>query len=136
MSNPNTEILKKAYKNWHDSKGDDVDHWMNLMTEDVEFCSLASPSTGLEFTSTRLSKNEVAEYFAGLTGTFEMIHYTADQYVSEADTVIMIGSTVWRNKQTGKEFDTPKVDVVKFKNGKICSFYEYYDTAMVRYASM
>ena len=102
------------------------------MTDDLDFRSLAQDSTGLEFTCNRMCKAEMAAYFEGLMSSFEMIHYTVDQFVSEGDTVVMIGSTAWRHRETGKEFDTPKVDVVRFRDGKICAFYEYYDTAMIQ----
>ena len=132
MSNGNTEILRQAYKRWHDSKGGTVDHWISIMAEDVDFRSLADGSTGLEFTENRISKHEVKNYFEGLLATFKMIHYTVDQFVTEGDTVVAIGSTSWQNIQTGKSFNSPKVDVIKFQDGKITAFFEYYDTATIQ----
>lgn len=135
MSNSNTEILREAYTKWHESKGGSVNHWISLMTDDVVFRSLATGSTGLEFTSSRNSRSDVKSYFDGLVTEFEMIHYTVDRFVTEGDTVVMVGSTSWRSRSTGKEFDTPKVDVVTFRDGMICGIYEYYDTAMVQAAA-
>ena len=60
-----------------------------------------------------------------------MIHYTIDEYVAEGDRVVAIGSTAWKNRATGKVFDTPKVDVWRFENGRAIAFFELYDTAMV-----
>ncbi|MGG7377290.1 nuclear transport factor 2 family protein, partial [Escherichia coli] len=57
--------------------------------------------------------------------------YTVNDYVAEGESVVAIGSTSWKNKHTGKAFETRKVDVWKFKNGKAVEFYEYYDTAKV-----
>ena len=45
----NVAILKDAYQRWHDSKGASVDHWMNLMTEDIRFGSLAAGAAPLTF---------------------------------------------------------------------------------------
>ncbi len=135
MSNENAEILKDAYQRWHDSKGMTADHWMSIMTDNVDFRSLAQGSTGLEFSCNKVCKSEMGDYFEGLTSVFEMIHYTVDKFIAEGDTVVMIGSTSWKNRTTGKVFDTPKVDVVTFQDGKICAFYEYYDTAMVQEAA-
>ncbi len=42
-----------------------------------------------------------------------------------------IGSTAWTNRQTGKSFDTPKVDLVRFHDGQIVEFFELYDTDQV-----
>jgi len=60
-----------------------------------------------------------------------MDHYTVDRYICQDDTVVVICSTAWRNRATGKRFDTPKVDVWRFKDGEVVSFFEYYDTASV-----
>ncbi len=60
-----------------------------------------------------------------------MDHYTVDEYVAQGDRVVAIGRTGWRNRETGKAFDTPKVDVVRFRDGQIVEFFELYDTAMV-----
>ena len=68
---------------------------------------------------------------SGLIAMFEMIHYTVDFYVAEDDRVVAVGSTSWRNRETGEKFDTPKADIVRFKDGKITEFFEIYDTAAV-----
>ena len=135
MGSENTKILEDAYQKWHDSKGRTVDHWMSIMTDDVDFRSLAQGCTGLEFTCNKTTKNDMGEYFKGLAETFEMVHYTVDRFITEGDSVVVMGSTSWKHRNTGKVFDTPKVDVVTFKEGKICAFYEYYDTAMVQEAT-
>ncbi|MFT5510184.1 MAG: ketosteroid isomerase-like protein [Hyphomicrobiaceae bacterium] len=127
----NKAILKQAFDLWHETKGDSVDHWMSIMADTVDFRSLADGKPGLEFTARRRSKAEVGEYMSGLLAMFEMISYTVDFYVAEGDRVIAIGSTSWRNRQTGEPFDTPKSDAVRFKDGKIIEFFEIYDTAVV-----
>lgn len=43
----------------------------------------------------------------------------------------MIGAVSMRNRATGKECETPKIDVARMKDGKIIKFTEYYDTARV-----
>lgn len=131
MSTTNKAILKEAFDQWHASKGKSVDHWMSILADQVDFRSLAEGRPGLEFTARRRSKVEVGEYLSGLSTMFEMVHYTVDFYVAEADRVIAVGSTSWRNRETGQTFDTPKADVVRFQDGKIVEFFEIYDTAAV-----
>ncbi|MCP4319547.1 MAG: nuclear transport factor 2 family protein, partial [Hyphomicrobiales bacterium] len=58
-------------------------------------------------------------------------NYKVSRYIAEGDTVVAVGSTSWRVRATGKDFETPKVDVVRFEDGKIVSFFEYYDTAKI-----
>lgn len=129
------ERLKAAYKAWHDSKGESIDTWIGLLADSVDFRSLANGAHGVPWTRTRTTPAEVREYLSGLTSTFKMDHYTIKKYVCQDDTIVAIGSTGWRNKATGTPFDTPKVDVWRFKDGKIVAFFEYYDTAVVSQAA-
>ncbi|MBM4262546.1 MAG: hypothetical protein FJ145_14095 [Deltaproteobacteria bacterium] len=63
----NVAILKETYRLWHESKAGSVDHWLNLMTDDVKFRSLAEGTMPLDITKVAQSKNDVKRYFAGLT---------------------------------------------------------------------
>ena len=125
----NLEKLKAAYRAWHDSKGASIETWLALMAEAVDFRSLAAGMHGVPWMTNRTSREDVRHYLAGLTAAFAMEHYTVERFVCQDDHIVMIGSTAWRNKATGKRLDTPKVDVWRFANGKAVAFFEYYDTA-------
>lgn len=125
----NVAILSDAYQRWHDTKGGSIDHWMSLMEDEIQFMSLAQGAVGAEFTAAATSRSQVGGYFAGLTTQWEMIHFTVDEFIAENDRVVMLGSTAWTNKSTGKTVETPKADVLRMKNGKIVEFAEFYDTA-------
>lgn len=127
----NTEILREAYEKWDATKGGSKEHWLSIMTDDIDFHSLADGDQRLAFTKHRSAREEVADYLDGLTAQLEMLHYTVDEYVAQGDRVVAIGTTAWKNRENGKEFETPKVDLVRFRDGKICSFFELYDTAKV-----
>ncbi|MEM1049741.1 MAG: nuclear transport factor 2 family protein [Pseudomonadota bacterium] len=127
----NKAILKEAYRQWHESKGGSVDVWMDCMADHIRFSSLANGTKGAEFTAPVQSKSDLKTYFEGLQNDFEMIHYTVDRFIAEGDSVVAIGSTSWRSKKTGKVVESPKCDVVRFENGKIVAFSEFYDTAMM-----
>jgi ketosteroid isomerase-like protein len=58
-----------------------------------------------------------------------MIHYQTSVFVADGDRVVMLGSTAWRNRRTQRVVDTPKADLVTFRDGKIVDFSEFYDTA-------
>lgn len=122
-------LLKEAYRKWHDTKAGSVDHWLELMTDDIQFRSLAGGAEKMEFTRTSTCKDEVRQYFSQLTNQWEMIHYTIHEYIAQGDRVVALGSCSFRHRQTGKILDTPKADFHKFRAGKICEFFEFYDTA-------
>lgn len=129
--NTNVAILKKAFETWNESEGTSIDHWLGIMADDVCFESLGNGEPGMEFTCPRSSKAAVEEYLHGLTTQLKMIHYTVNEYIAKGDRVVAIGTTKWVNKATGREFETPKVDIVRFRDGKIVDFLEMYDTAKV-----
>jgi ketosteroid isomerase-like protein len=125
----NVAILKKAYQIWHDTKAGSVDHWLDLMTDDVQFRSLAEGAQTMEFTRVSTCKNDVKRYFAGLTTDWAMIYYQIDEYIVQGDRVVALGRCSFRHKKTGKVLETPKADFHQFRDGKICEFFEFYDTA-------
>lgn len=125
----NVATLEQAYQLWHDTKAGSVDHWLNLMTDDVQFHSLAAGAIEMQFTRSSSSKDEVKHYFAGLTSEWEMIYYRVDEYIAQGDRVVALGQVSFRHKKTGKTLVTPKADFHKFRDGKICEFFEFYDTA-------
>src|SRR5581483_9450408 len=107
----NIAVLKNAYQQWHDSKGASVRHWLDIMTDDVKFRSLAEGTRPMEFTRASKSKDEV------------------EGYIAQGDRVVALAHCSFRHKQTGKVLETPKADFHKFRGGKICEFFEFYDTA-------
>ncbi len=127
----NVELLKDAYKRWHDSKGGSLDHFMSIVADDIKFRSIARGAAPLAFTQPVNRKDELRGYFDGLLGDFNMNHYTVHDYVADGDIVFVRCATSWTNKRTGKTFETPKADFWRFRDGKVVEFYEFYDTAQV-----
>jgi hypothetical protein len=62
----NVALLKEAYRKWNDTRGASVDHWLNLMTDDVKFRSLTEGAKTMEFTRQSTCKEDVKRYFSGL----------------------------------------------------------------------
>ena len=109
--------------------------WTELFDEKVRFRSLAGGRSGLEFTMDSHSLGDVTRYFEGLARDWEMINYKTEPFAVEGDRIVMMGSTSWRNRKTGQVFDTPKADLITFRNGKIVEFFELYDTDRVLVAT-
>lgn len=135
MESTNVATLKEAYQRWHDSKGASVEHWMNLMTDDIRFGSLAAGAAPMTFTRASNSKDQVRQYFNGLGADWEMIFYHVNEVIAQNDRVVVLCDISFRNKKTGKLAGGPKADVHRMRGGKICEFFEYYDTAAMAAAS-
>lgn len=123
-------VLKRCYERWHETKGGNVDEWMAIFDDCIDFRSLGmGRNPGGDFTAPCVGKDAVKGYFDGLAAQWDMIHYTVDHFIEQGDTVCAIGSTAWTNKDTGKTIDSPKVDVWTFDGEKAVAFFEYFDTA-------
>jgi ketosteroid isomerase-like protein len=127
----NVEILKEAYRNWSDTRGQSVAHWMSICAPDIRFGSLARGMEHAEYMTAYDNRDALAEYFEGLGRDWEMLEYVTEHFVAQGDRVVMLGRCTFRHKGTGKVVATPKADAWRFNNGKVTEYYEYYDTAQV-----
>jgi uncharacterized protein len=123
--------LRKAYAFWNNNLGSSNQQWMDLMDDNIVFRSLAGGAPGMEFTLDCHGKADLVRYFAGLAADWEMIHYTPEEFIADGDRVVVLSRTAWRNRKTGKSFETPKADVFHFSKGKVVNFFEFYDTYRV-----
>jgi ketosteroid isomerase-like protein len=127
----NVEILKDAYRDWRESKGRSVDHWMKICAPDIRFGSLAQGMQHAEYLTGYDNREALAAYFGGLQRDWEMLEYEQDHYIAQGDRVIVLGHCAWKHKGTGKVVNTPKCDSWRFAGDKVVEYYEYYDTAQV-----
>lgn len=133
MSNEtaNVEVLKDAYRQWHESRGGSVEQLLSICDPDIRWGSVPRGAAPLTFAKQYESREALKGYFGGLLADWAMISYKIDEYVAQGDVVFARGSCKWTNKKTGKVADTPKVDYWRFRDGKAVEFYEYFDTAHV-----
>ena len=125
----NVDRLKAAFAAWHASRGADRQVWLDLVADDFVLRSAADGAPGMEFSATRAGRAAVLDYFAGLAADWEMLHYTADEFVAERDRVVVIGRCGWRHRRTGKGVESPVVSLWRFRDGKAVECFEMYDTA-------
>jgi len=128
----NVEILRDAFKRWHDSRGTSVDHWMSLCADDIKFGSIAQREAAVPYMTAYTSRAKLADYFNGIERDWEMIEYRAEEFVAQGDRVVMLGHCSWRAKATGRVVSTPIATSFRMADGKIAEYYEYFDTAQVR----
>ena len=85
MSNEvaNVEILKEAYRQWHETKGNSVDQFFAFFDENISFGSIPRGAAPLEFARQYNGKTELRGYFDTLLKEWEMIHYRIDEYVAQ-----------------------------------------------------
>src|SRR4029077_7171140 len=52
--------------------------------------------------TTYQTRDQLAQYFAGIKRDWEMIEYVTEHFVAQGDRVVMLGRCSWRNRRTGK----------------------------------
>lgn len=123
------ERIRAAYQAWNDTKGKSMQHWLDLMSPNVRFRSLAGGAPGLEFTQDCQCSGDVERYFGALSQDWTMEHYTVNELFASGDRVVMLGPMAWTNNRTGRKIETPKADFLRMRDGKVVEFLEFYDTA-------
>jgi len=125
----NVEILKEAYRQWHETRGGSVDHFLGVCDQNVSFGSLPRGSAPMQFAAQYDNREVLRGYFKDLLDQWSMNFYEVMQFIAQGDTVVMQGVCSWTNKATGKICETPKVDIWRFRDGRAIEFYELFDTA-------
>lgn len=77
---------------------------------------------------------QVKEYARKLTDQVHFRSFAADSMVEQGDTVVVCGSETAEVQKTGKEYVNLFAHVFQVRDGKICFFQEYGDTAEIEKA--
>jgi ketosteroid isomerase-like protein len=120
--------LSEAYRVWAESKGGHSEHWLDLISDNVEMRSVLREELPDDLAACRRSPVGVREYFQTVARDWEMIDFTVERIIDGGDDVAMVGHCAWRNRATGKLVDTPKVDVWHFEDGRAVDFLEMFDS--------
>ena len=120
--------IKTRYKSWDRGKGKTGDLFLDLMADDAVFRSIGGGAEPMQFTRSYSTKEEIRSYFEGLVRDWQMIFYNVRMFLIQGDTIAIVCECAWKQKHTGKIVHSPKLDIMRVKNGRICDFFEYFDT--------
>jgi ketosteroid isomerase-like protein len=102
---------------------------MATLSEDVDW-QVVAPH-GLPFGGVYRGRAEAQRFFSTIAGACEILEFTADRMIQDGDTVVVLGHERFRVRATGREWNTPWVQVHTVRDGAICRFREYTDTAAI-----
>lgn len=131
MDTDNVAKLRRAYKLWSDTRGGSAQTWLDMMADGVALRSLPAGAAEMEYTKAKSGKSDAEQYFAGLAAAWEMVHFTAKEFIAQGDRVAVLSDCAYRFKATGKVAASPKADFFRFRDGSIVEFFEFFDTASV-----
>lgn len=127
----NVELLEHAYRRWSETRGGSADEWLAICAERMAFGSLAHGTAPTPYLTSYRSRDELKDYFDGISRDWEMMEYVVEHFVAQDDRVVMLGRCAWRYRKTDRVVWTPKCDSWRFVDGKAVEFFEFYDTAQV-----
>lgn len=130
-SNPHVAALRDAYRRWRETRGGSAGEILALMDDRIEMRSVLASDLPSGVAGRHVSKAEAADYFEALAREWEMLDYVVHEFVADGEygeTVVVIGRCAWRHRESGREVDTPKIDVWHFAFGKAVRFTEMFDS--------
>ena len=125
----NADRVRHAYAQWHETKGGSPEAFLDLMAEDVRMNTVLDPPDLHPLAHERVGIEDARDYLVSLVLHLEMIEFPTEEVVAQGDTVVWIGRCAWRDRKTGAEARTAKVDILRFNaEGKCVSVMEMFDT--------
>jgi ketosteroid isomerase-like protein len=126
----NLKNLKAAYRAWGKSKATaNVEPFQNLMADSFRIASMDENTPGLTFAVDRSSKPQSLAYLTGIFNDWEMVHYTPQTFVEQGNKIAMFGKCAYKNKNTKKTVECWIANLWEFRNGKIVSMVDIFDSA-------
>jgi ketosteroid isomerase-like protein len=120
----NTALVKQAYEKF---KSGDIQALLGLFADDIEW---SMPEVeNAPFTGKRHGKEQVAQFFTLLEQSQHALEFEPQQFIAQDDKVVALGRYAWSVKSTDRTFESDFAEVFTIRNGKICEFHEYADTA-------
>jgi ketosteroid isomerase-like protein len=119
--------IRSHYRAWDRGKGTTSERFVNMMADDATFRSIGAGAESMLFTRSHSTKDKIRAYFKGLEQDWSMIFYNVRMFLVQGGTIAVFGECAWKQKHTSKVVHTPKLDILRFKRGKISDFFEYFD---------
>jgi ketosteroid isomerase-like protein len=125
----NIARLQEAYRLWDETRGGSVDHWMDMLADDVVIQPPGGLDVGSGFFRKYEGKNDALAYFSALADSWEMVHFTPEEYIGDGVRVVVLSRVAFRSVKTGKVAESRKADLFRFRDGAIVEYRDFFDTA-------
>ena len=122
------DLVQEVNKRWSETKGGNADEVLGAFADKVQMLSTLSPDIPHEVSGTHFTKAQAAQYFESVARDWEMIDFVTDRYITDEDDIVMVGRCHWRHRETGRDVDSPYVQIMHFEDGKVTQFIELFDS--------
>jgi len=124
----NVETVKSLYAAY--ARGD-IPAVLAGMTDDVDWRQV-SPASFPTGGSKRGPQAVVNDFFAKIREVVDILAFEIDHMVAQGEHVVAIGHGRFRTKATGEEWETEFAHTICLRDGRICQFREFTDTALLK----
>jgi hypothetical protein len=98
----NVAVLRALYDIWNGARGTRFDHFFEALADDVRWRSLPRGAAGFEFTRCCYSRDYVLRYFEGMAADWELLFYEVDEFIAQADRVVVLSRCAFSHRRTGR----------------------------------
>lgn len=123
----NIDLLKRFYSLF---KAGDKQDYLQLCDDAIEWTTLQGMPSGGRY----VGKDATFDgYFPKMLANFAEFHAVPSEYIDAGSSAVVLGKYSGRSK-AGRELEAPFAHVYTFRDGRIATFRQYTDTAMIRQA--
>lgn len=119
----NSDIVRQAYAYFGEGN---IEGLLSLCSSDVCWSVPSIPNAN--FGGERRGKPAVAEFFSELVADEEIVHFEPKNFVSEGETVMVLGESRSVVRATNREYSTGWAHAFTVRDGRIVDFHEYFDS--------
>ncbi|MXO65885.1 nuclear transport factor 2 family protein [Altericroceibacterium endophyticum] len=121
--------LAAAYSSWDKSSGHTPEQFFNLLAENVEVHTILSECLPQDPTAGPfLGKRHAFHWFASVALRWEVLSVETIKLTSSGNCVIWEGRSKYRNRQTLRILETPRLQIWTVENGRAVKVQDYLDS--------
>ncbi|GIZ50378.1 nuclear transport factor 2 family protein [Noviherbaspirillum aridicola] len=120
----NKQLVMQGYQNFANR---DIQGILDKCTDDIEW--FGADNDVVPFAGSFHGKQGVEQFFTTMAGAQEYMRFDPQQFIAEDDTVVVLGQMQARIHASGQTYESPWAHVFRLRDGKICSFQHFGDTA-------
>jgi ketosteroid isomerase-like protein len=126
--NRNSEVMQSIYEGY--SRGD-LAPFFAVMAEDGRF-GFAARREDIDFAGMWSGHKSIAGALEKLAKRFQWQKFSCRELIADGDRVVALTGGKVKCLVSHRVIDFDMVDVVRFRDGKIVEFVEYFDSALLR----
>jgi len=120
----NTKLAGQMYETF---MAGDVEGFLNLFSDDASWQSPEIENVPLNGKFS--GRENLAGFISSIDDYEEFLKMEPTEFIAQGDRVVVLGNYLARSKKTDKQYATDFAHIITVKDGKITSFYEFFDNA-------